>query len=762
MNGAVLASWLGDAWRRRRAAVLLVAGVAVVLVVALAVGSVRGYLIGAAVFLLDVLGAVVSWRAARRVRAGGGPWRLIAAGRAAAVVTTVCLVLSTVGQPKFWWWTGAGARLLMFVLLAVGVLTVGMRQFHGRSRRALLAEVVTVLAAGFMVTWYFALEPIFTTQRPSGAWLTSVGWPVGDLLLLAAMASVVLRGAVRSFAGPIAVFAAGLAVYFAADVTWSAIESTGTVAANSPAAGVSMVVAGLLLTVAPMLVAAEPGRDGQAAAGTPPAWATHLPMASMLVGCLLMLVVTLLEGELLRWGGLICGLIVMTCAAALRQMDSLRDSRERIIADPLTGLANRVGLDQALDRSVRRGEPMALLLLDLDGFKLVNDAYGHAAGDVFLAQVGHQLRSSVRSGQVPARIGGDEFAVLLPGITTTEQTTGVAQRILTTLSGNPVRIDEDTVPVRASIGVALAEPGDDGKALLRHADLAMYHSKRAGSHGFTLYYPSMVDRRAADAALAEDLEHALRRGELRLLYQPIVDLGTGRPIAAEALIRWEHPVHGLMSPVRFIPIAERSGAIIEIGLWVLEQALRELLVLRRELAPGEPLHMSVNLSPRQLAEPTIVHDVLGVVTRAGAEPRDLALEVTESGIVEGGRRCRRAARPARPRHPHGDRRLRHRVLVAAVPDPAAGRHPQDRPQFRRRARRHPGGRRGDRGDHPALPGAAPVHGRRGDRDRGTGRRVARARLPARPGPSVRAAAAAGGDARVAGRHPPPGVTQVTS
>jgi diguanylate cyclase (GGDEF)-like protein len=626
----VTQSWSLSAWRRAPVAVVLIAVGVLGLVFALFNVSAWMAIIGLAILVLDLIGAFYSWRAARQDPGGAAPWRWIAAGRATSVVATVCLSGSSMGGPAAWSWAGSLTRLLMDVLLAAGALLIGIKQFTGRSRTALLAEIVTVLAAGFMVIWYFVLRPALTSQD-AAAGIAAIGWPLGNLLLLAAVASLVLRGAVTRIAAPVTIFAVGLTVFLAADLIWAA---GGYRMPPVPAVLLSAFVGSLCMTVAPMLAVARTGPLVAPRTSRPPTWATHLPMAAMLVGCLLMLAVTVVEGQLRTWGGLVCGLIVMTCAAALRQMISMRESRDQIISDPLTALANRAGLDEAFDRAVKRGEPAALVLIDLDGFKLVNDAYGHAAGDVFLLHVARLLRSAVRGGSVCARIGGDEFAILLPSITSPGQAVAVAERLLAVAAESPIVIEGDTIPVRASIGVALAQPGYDGKTLLRQADVAMYHSKRAGSHGYTCYEPSMIDHRTIDAALADDLEHALQRDQFHLLYQPLVDLSTGRPIAAEALLRWSHPTRGLVPPVQFIPIAERTAVINSIGLWVLEQALTELVTFPQPAAGHPPLYISVNLSPRQLREPTIVHDILAVLDRVGVDPRRLVLEVTESALVD--------------------------------------------------------------------------------------------------------------------------------
>jgi diguanylate cyclase (GGDEF)-like protein len=295
--------------------------------------------------------------------------------------------------------------------------------------------------------------------------------------------------------------------------------------------------------------------------------------------------------------------------------------------DPLTGLANRAGLDARLAETVGRRAGIALLLIDLDDFKLVNDVHGHAAGDIMLTEFAQILLTRVRADDLAARIGGDEFVVLITGVPDPDQAVAAAQRILATAAATPVRLGADVLPIRASIGVATERPGDTPKELLRRADIAMYQAKRLGTHGVQLHDPSMTDRRAVDAELAEDLTGALARGELQVLFQPLVDLTDGRPVGAEALLRWHHPRLGLVSPAQFVPIAERTGAIDEIGLFVLETACRQVM-------EWGDLYASVNLSPRQLQEQTLVADVLDVLARTGLAPDRLVLEITESALVD--------------------------------------------------------------------------------------------------------------------------------
>jgi hypothetical protein len=253
MNGPWSPAVWREAWRKAPVPCTLVAVVTVGVAVAAIWSSAFPWVMGPGLLLLDAAGAWYSWRAAAFSPTGLTPWRMVAAGRAASVLTTIGLSASAMGAPTSWWWIGTLMRLVMFLLLAMGVLISGIKQYTGRSRRALLAEIVMVIAAGFMVVWYFTLDPIIRTQEPSTAWIATVGWPLGDLLLLTAVTSVVLRGAVTRFAAPIAIFAAGLATYFAADVAWSAIGPPGAQTPDSPAITLVMLVASLLMTVAPMV-----------------------------------------------------------------------------------------------------------------------------------------------------------------------------------------------------------------------------------------------------------------------------------------------------------------------------------------------------------------------------------------------------------------------------------------------------------------------------------------------------------------------------
>jgi diguanylate cyclase (GGDEF)-like protein/PAS domain S-box-containing protein len=307
---------------------------------------------------------------------------------------------------------------------------------------------------------------------------------------------------------------------------------------------------------------------------------------------------------------------------------------QRALHDQLTGLPNRMlfmdRLEQALERSARRGKFAAVLFLDLDRFKLVNDNLGHDHGDQLLVQVAERLRSCLRRVDTIARIGGDEFTVLLEDVGSAGDAALVAERIIEAFRGS-FRIETQEIFVGASIGIALGgrEQGTTAQGLLRNADIAMYRAKANGRACFEIFKSSMRETVKGRLKMETELRRALDRGELRLHYQPQVDLRTARIVGLEALVRWEHPERGLVPPGSFIPIAEETGLILPIGRWVLETACRQASVWRADAEIGLDLVMAVNLSPRQFRHPRLVQDVGQVLAESGLDASGLELEITE-------------------------------------------------------------------------------------------------------------------------------------
>jgi diguanylate cyclase (GGDEF)-like protein len=304
--------------------------------------------------------------------------------------------------------------------------------------------------------------------------------------------------------------------------------------------------------------------------------------------------------------------------------------------DPLTGLANRVLFRQRVEHALTRaarGDRVAVLFLDLDNFKAVNDSLGHAEGDTLLEGVSARLRQATRGCDTAARLGGDEFGVLLEGLAHEIDALVVVDRITTALR-RPIRLQGREVLVGASIGVAHVEIGQSVDEVLRNADLAMYRAKAAGRGGHVVFEPGMHAAVVERIELEADLRQALDRNEFRLLYQPIVELDSGKMIGVEALIRWEHPTRGLMSPMTFIPIAEETGLIVPIGRWLLLEACRQARDWQGDIVDGSAPTLSVNISGRQLIEASLAADVADALATSGLEPESLILEITESVLMQ--------------------------------------------------------------------------------------------------------------------------------
>jgi diguanylate cyclase (GGDEF)-like protein/PAS domain S-box-containing protein len=306
-----------------------------------------------------------------------------------------------------------------------------------------------------------------------------------------------------------------------------------------------------------------------------------------------------------------------------------RELRHAAFHDPLTGLANRALLRDRLD-GLACDAAATLLLLDLDGFKAVNDSLGHQVGDLVLLEVARRLARNCRPGDLLVRLGGDEFVVLVEG--DLERAVALADRFLQIVAA-PIALPERDVTLGCSIGIALpSKQGAD--SVLRDADIAMYVAKAKGKGRYQIFESGLRDTVLDRAALAEDLRSAAAAGQLALRYQPLIDLKTRTVVAFEALLRWNHPTRGELNPLLFIPLAEEGGAIHGIGDWVLLEACRELRRLQADIPASRPMAVSVNLSAVQLHSPGLVQRIQEILAQTGLEPRRLILELTESVLVE--------------------------------------------------------------------------------------------------------------------------------
>ncbi|HUF18677.1 MAG TPA: EAL domain-containing protein, partial [Thermoanaerobaculia bacterium] len=302
--------------------------------------------------------------------------------------------------------------------------------------------------------------------------------------------------------------------------------------------------------------------------------------------------------------------------------------------DPLTGLPNRMlfmdRLEVALAQATRYEQKMAVMFLDIDRFKEINDSLGHTAGDSLLGMVSERVRRCVRQADTVSRFGGDEFAILIQKIEGFEDAAKVAQKVLESVK-SPFMVQGREIGISTSIGISIfPEDGKDAESLLRNADTALFRAKDAGRDNYQLYEAGMNARALERLALESRLRKALAGQQLVLFYQPLVDLSTHKVVAFEALLRWNHPDLGLLSPAEFIHQAEVSGLIIPIGAWVIETACRQAKGWQQR-APG--LGVSVNLSARQFQQPDLVRQVAAALESSGLEPRLLELEITETNAM---------------------------------------------------------------------------------------------------------------------------------
>ncbi len=604
-----------------------------------------------AVPVCGLVGAVFAARAARQPGLDGRTRRarwLIAASHVPLGLSAPLFLLFH-GRNEFP--SPADVMRLSFVpLLLLGLLSLPLRSQNRRDRYKLALDVSVVVVGSCMVVWYFVVGPsVSMGHHPLRGQLAAMAYPVGDLVLVFGVATVLLRGAAGVSRRPLLLSAAALGFLVVGDVYLGYLR-THPVASQTPTNWQFLCwMTGHYLFA---LAAFEQYRHagGQRPGGTEPhrtLAASRLPYVGIALGYGLLLLVAA-GTDLYPWGGLALGAVTLTILVVTRQAVTLRENHEMAVTDALTGLANRVRLYDVLQRALARGERNAelvgVLVLDLNGFKQVNDNHGHEAGDRLLAEFAQLLTRNVLGYDTVARLAGDEFAIVLPDIGSAANATAVAGRIVSAMY-DPVQLGGRAVRPQGSIGVAVAGPGElAADELMQRADLAMYAAKRAGTAGWRLYDSSLTETSTLDSpALAEDLRRAAGAGQLRLCYQPIVTLDSGELTGVEALVRWQHPRLGLLLPVAFIELAERTGAIGGIGAWVLEESCRQVAGWQRHLPAGRQLQLNVNLSPRQLDDPELVGKVREILDRTGLAPASLVLEVTEGARVDDGVACRQLA-----------------------------------------------------------------------------------------------------------------------
>jgi diguanylate cyclase (GGDEF)-like protein len=349
------------------------------------------------------------------------------------------------------------------------------------------------------------------------------------------------------------------------------------------------------------------------------------------------------------------GMLALTLLASLhdrasRLAQELQEAnkklQEQALQDPLTTLANRLLFEDRLQHAMARCEretdkrpqrKLAVIFIDLDGFKPVNDSFGHLAGDVVLKDAAQRLLAAARPSDTVARVGGDEFLLLLEDLDGITDATGVASRIIEQL-GRPFELPTGHRPqISASLGIALYPDHAGTSKLVLNADAAMYAAKRGGGNTYAVYGPHMDGHAAEQLELQNELRHAIERGELRLHYQPKIDARTGRVVGVEALLRWQNSQHGMVSPSVFIPLAERFGMIVSIGNWVINEACRQMDEWSRS---GFTTHIAINVSAYQLRQPDFVDFVHTTLLRHQVDASRLIFEITESAAIDDGEAAR--------------------------------------------------------------------------------------------------------------------------
>ena len=617
-----------------------------------------------------------------------------------------------------------------YPFIAVGLVMLLRSRGTSRDAGGVIDGFIVATSVGVLLWVFFVVPTAFDHTLPVFERLINVAYPAGDLLLIAIGAQLAVRQVRRQ--APYWIVSVALLALLVADLGYLYQSLYGVYNEGDPIdfgwwISYALIVA-VLLHPRVGDIAAAPQRQ------TPRLSPRRIIVLSLVTvaapltiaarsaaGASLELPV-LLGGTVMLFGLVVARLVVMARELEVSRTLLLHEATH----DALTGLGNRTLFSDQVERSLSSGIPVAVLCLDLDDFKLVNDSLGHPAGDVVLRVVGERLSGLLRPGDAVARLGGDEFAMLVSG---PDPAAGgaVAQRALAAIR-QPIALPGGrTVHSNVSVGVAHSNGDSSVEALLRDADIAMYLAKQSGKGHHEIFQPGMRQDVIDRLEMRVDLADALARNEFVLHYQPIIEVATGQPVGVEALLRWEHPRRGRVEPMQFIPLAEETELIIPIGRWVLMEACRRAV----ELDPRrDGLEIAVNVSAVQLRDPGLVDDVQHALGQLWS--RSVTADTRTDRIV--GRQRHRGCgdhvvRVAYTWCAHRPRRLRCRVRVAAAPPGVPGRHRQARSQLRREQPRERlvGVERPDRNGRQPRNG----DGRRGHRGARTTRHVASVALPVR-------------------------------
>ncbi len=515
-------------------------------------------------------------------------------------------------------------------LVVAGLLMYPVAHRSATERLKLLIDSLIVVAGACMALWYLEIGPLMETPGADPVViLFSTAVPVLDLLLVFALITLLLR---RPEAGAaVGLLGGSMALKVVADSTYTIGYVQFGIGFQPGSWPFVLWATGAFFS---LLAVHRRLRQDSLAQGQLPGrgrlgWLPYVAVA-LAYG---LLAFAARNQTLFPLGGMIFGAIALTALVIARQVYAQKENRRLAVTDPLTGLSNRALIAERLAeltrQPLREGRHSAVLLIDLDHFKPINDAYGHEAGDAVLKAVATALRAVIRSGDTAGRLGGDEFAVVLPALPHRAVAETIAQRLVDALR-TPVIFGDLVLGVEASIGVAFRdETTPDSEQLIAHADAAMYAVKRSGRGSYCVYTPEL-DTNARDA----ELRRAVANDELVVHFQPVVDLTGGDRMAVEALVRWNHPTRGLLMPGAFIELAEETGAVIPMGEWVLRDACRQAAGWRTGNPDADGVWLSVNLSARQVMQAGLVETIRGILDETGFPAGRLILELTESVILQ--------------------------------------------------------------------------------------------------------------------------------
>jgi diguanylate cyclase (GGDEF)-like protein len=573
-------------------------------------------------------------------------WWLIAAGLGAA---TVGVALRD-GVPALGGSLSSPSAADAAYLCGYSSLVAGLSLVVGGTRRgtrgaALDAAIITVVVA--MVAWVIFGDRVDAEHASPAAFAMALAYPAFDLFMLGLVARLLLGSGRRSPAFWLIVGATGATLLD--DVLRSVTQTAHVVL---PA---DLVEIAAWLAIACWIAAAlQPSTLADKDALTHRSERLTRSRLALLIVAILMAPATLLlttatthdsvDVSVIAVASAALGLLVMArlagIASELGDTLSAREKVEtelahRVLHDTLTGLPNRLQFAERLDAALGRDAGhVAMLFCDLDEFKDVNETLGYLAGDALLSAVAQRLQTLVRPGDLVARLGGDEFGVLLEGIPTGAAAEDIARRLLVGLE-EPIQAAGPAMSVHASIGIAVGDPNHESSIeLMRNAEIAMDIAKGHGKGIAKLFEPAMYSEMVERISLRADLDVALAARQFVLYYQPIVDLTSDEVHGAEALVRWEHPVRGLLPPSEFIPLAELTGSIVSLGRWVLEAACLEAAQWRLDGTAKRGFTISVNVAAAQLKDPGFVADVKRAIAAAGLERGELTIEVTETVLAD--------------------------------------------------------------------------------------------------------------------------------